>query len=94
MADEKAVKVLISGRVQGVWFRGWTKENADQLGLFGWVRNRKDGTVEALFKGKAASVDEMLDRCKVGPDMAAVDHIDVGDALGMVPDRFDIKPTV
>ena len=93
-AEEKAIRVTISGRVQGVWFRAWTQENAQSLGLFGFVRNRHDGTVDALFKGLPAKVDEMLARCHDGPEMAKVDKVEVSDALGMVPDRFDVKPTV
>ena len=73
----KTVLVRISGRVQGVWFRGWTREAASNLRLNGWVRNRSDGTVEALFSGKAEAVEDMLRRCKSGPSAAYVDDVEV-----------------
>ena len=60
--------VIISGRVQGVWFRGWTKQQASSLGLTGWVRNRRDGTVEAIFQGDAADIDAMVKACFASQD--------------------------
>lgn len=74
-ASEKTVHVTISGRVQGVWFRAWTKRNAQSLGLAGFVRNRRDGTVEALFSGREADVDEMVIRCSDGPAYADVKDV-------------------
>lgn len=71
MAETK-VRVVISGRVQGVWFRGWTQEIAGQAGLDGWVRNRRDGTVEAVFAGEAGKVEAMVRACHRGPPMAKV----------------------
>lgn len=62
----------IAGKVQGVWYRGWTVETARSLGLDGWVRNRADGSVEALFAGPAAAVAAMLDACRRGPPAAKV----------------------
>ena len=70
-----AVKVRISGRVQGVWYRGWTVDQATSRGLSGWVRNRRDGSVEALFSGPAASVAEMIEACRRGPPAARVDAV-------------------
>ncbi len=64
--------VVISGRVQGVWFRASTKEKADELGLTGWVRNTPRGDVEAVFEGDEASVREMLAWCRRGPPLAKV----------------------
>ena len=72
----KTVRVRISGRVQGVWFRGWTREIAESLQLNGWVRNRRDGTVEALFSGEVGAVDDMLRRCESGPPAAQVVQMD------------------
>lgn len=69
------VRVVISGKVQGVWFRAWTTEQATKRGLAGWVRNRRDGSVEALFSGKAEAVDAMIEACRQGPPAARVDHI-------------------
>ena len=75
MAESK-VRVVISGRVQGVWFRGWTQEVAGQAGLDGWVRNRRDGTVEAVFAGEAAKVEAMVRACHQGPPMAKVTGVE------------------
>jgi acylphosphatase len=76
----RAVRVQIRGRVQGVWFRGWTCEAATRLGLAGWVRNRSDGSVEALFVGAAAAVEAMVKACHRGPSHARVDSVMVEDA--------------
>ncbi len=73
----KRVRVVISGRVQGVWFRGWTEDQARRRGLDGWVRNRRDGTVEALFQGADRAVDEMVDLCRQGPPVAQVHEVEV-----------------
>ncbi|PWC54323.1 acylphosphatase [Azospirillum sp. TSO22-1] len=80
MSGRKAVLVRISGRVQGVWYRGWTVERASALGLNGWVRNRADGTVEALFAGPADRVDAMLAACREGPPAAVVRDVAVEPA--------------
>lgn len=74
---KKSVRALISGRVQGVWFRGWTEREAQKFGLSGWVRNCPDGTVEALFSGESASVDAMIDACWSGPPAAKVVSVEV-----------------
>lgn len=70
-----AIQVRIQGRVQGVWFRGWTVGEAAALGLTGWVRNRADGSVEALFVGPLADVETMIDKCRHGPPAARVDDV-------------------
>ncbi|MDH3664995.1 MAG: acylphosphatase [Alphaproteobacteria bacterium] len=70
--DRKCVRVRILGRVQGVWFRGWTLRAAGRLGLDGWVRNNRDGSVEAVFAGPAAKVDAMVEHCRSGPPAAKV----------------------
>ncbi len=67
-----ALRVVIEGRVQGVWFRAWTVEAATERGLDGWVRNRRDGTVEALFAGPAEKVAGMVAACHDGPPHAHV----------------------
>lgn len=71
----KTVRAVISGRVQGVWYRAWTEQEAIARGLDGWVRNRSDGTVEAVFSGPDAQVDAMLDACKTGPRLARVEGV-------------------
>ncbi len=76
----KTLRAVISGRVQGVWFRGWTERQARARGLKGWVRNCPDGTVEALFSGGASEVDAMIEDCWSGPPAAKVTAIDTFDA--------------
>jgi acylphosphatase len=67
---------------------------ARALGLNGWVRNRKDGTVEALFTGSNESVDEMVVRCHQGPPSAIVESVNVTDAIGITDAGFKTLPTV
>lgn len=81
--------VVISGKVQGVSYRRWTVENATKLALNGWVRNCKDGTVEAVFSGKSSAVDHMLDRCKTGPTRARVANVTVTPAAGPPKKGFE-----
>jgi acylphosphatase len=69
--------VIIRGRVQGVWFRGSARDEAVRLGLTGWVRNRTDGAVEAVFEGPQSRVQEMVVWCHRGPRMAQVSHVDL-----------------
>ncbi len=71
------IHVLISGRVQGVWFRVNTKQKAEQLGLKGWVRNTDNGCVEAVFQGDEKKVNEMINWCHQGPPLAKVEKVDV-----------------
>lgn len=73
----KSVRAVISGRVQGVWYRGWTEREAQKHGLSGWVRNCPDGTVEALFSGDSANVDAMTEACWSGPPAAKVISVEV-----------------
>jgi acylphosphatase len=70
-----AARLVITGLVQGVGFRAWTRREADRRGLRGWVRNRSDGSVEALLIGEARAVDAMVDACGQGPGMAQVDGV-------------------
>lgn len=71
---------MIHGRVQGVWYRGWTVATARELGLVGWVRNRMDGRVEALVQGEGAAIDRFLALAQDGPPAAHVVRIDMQDA--------------
>lgn len=70
-------KVVISGRVQGVWFRQSTKEEAQRQQVTGWCRNCPDGSVEAVFEGEDAAVKRMIAWCRQGPKMARVARVDV-----------------
>lgn len=76
MSGTGAVRTVVSGRVQGVGFRYWTRRKAEALGLTGWVRNRHDGTVEALFTGPEAAVAEMLTAIRRGPRLADVTGVE------------------
>jgi len=89
----KTVTVRIEGRVQGVYYRAWTEQTARRLGLDGWVRNRRDGSVEAVFSGQAIQVDEMLRRCAEGPPDASVVNVIVTDEGGAAPSGFEMLPT-
>ncbi len=71
------VHVIISGRVQGVWFRASTKQKAEELRLTGWVKNTDDGKVEAVFEGDDAVVNEMIAWCWKGPALAQVVDVKV-----------------
>jgi len=77
MADRKIVHADITGTVQGVWFRAWTVQEAEARGLDGWVRNRRNGDVEAVFAGPADRVDDMIRVCHRGPDAARVSAVQV-----------------
>jgi acylphosphatase len=92
--------VVIRGRVQGVGFRAWVEYTAAGQGLAGWVRNRRDGTVEALFAGSAVAVDAMIDACRRGPASARVETVDVRGAtpedlaLCQRGETFSVLPTI
>jgi acylphosphatase len=75
----RRVRVLVSGRVQGVFFRASCAERADALGLSGWIRNVPGGAVEAVFEGTGPAVAQMVSWCREGPPLARVDRIDVVD---------------
>ena len=78
--ERRAVHVVITGRVQGVWFRAWTEEMATGLELDGWVRNRSDGSVEAVFAGAPDNLEKMIKACWQGPQMAKVENVDVAQS--------------
>ncbi len=70
-------RVVVHGIVQGVWFRESCRRRAEEMGVAGWVRNRSDGTVEAVFEGDAQLVSVMVSWCRIGPPRATVTSIDV-----------------
>ncbi|WP_420964471.1 acylphosphatase [Bradyrhizobium sp. B120] len=92
--------VTISGRVQGVGYRAWVDEQANSRGLEGWVRNRRDGSVEAVFAGPEAVVADMIAACGRGPFSARVDAVHAvsgnSDLLNLrrAAERFSVLPTV
>ena len=73
----KKVRVIVTGRVQGVWFRGSTCDKARALGVKGYVRNQADGSVEFVAEGEDAMVDELVRWARQGPSVARVDNIKV-----------------
>ena len=76
----RAVRLLVAGRVQGVGFRAFVEAEARRRALAGWVRNRRDGTVEAVIAGPPASVEDMIAACWRGPPGAGVDRIEASEA--------------
>lgn len=79
MADRVRCRVVVFGRVQGVFFRSSTVDEAAIRGVAGWVRNRSDGAVEAVFEGEPQAVAECVAFCRAGPPGARVDRIEVTD---------------
>jgi acylphosphatase len=101
MSQSRAIRrVMIRGRVQGVGFRAWCEHEARRRAIDGWVRNRRDGAVEALFAGPSDTVADMIEACRRGPPLARVDALDVQDAglddLGhrRPGEAFSMLPTV
>ena len=100
MTARRFVHVTIRGKVQGVGFRALIERQAQERALDGWVRNREDGSVEAVFAGASAAVDAILETCRQGPRGAEVEGIDLReeDAAGLMPSSrpagFFIRPTV
>ena len=93
--------VIVHGKVQGVGFRDFVDHNARQRNLTGWVRNRRNGTVEAVFVGLQGSVEGMIGVCRVGPPSGNVNRVDQRDAAeaevktrGATDGEFLVLPTV
>jgi acylphosphatase len=80
VSTEKAVRVRVEGMVQGVYYRAATRQMARELGVCGWVRNERDGSVEALLQGPEEAVDALVDWCRHGPPGARVDLVSVEPA--------------
>ena len=88
------IRVEIRGRVQGVYYRAWTVNRATELGLHGWVRNRSDGSVEAVFHGLRTAVEEMLKDCHSGPRDAIVESVSAETWSSFDERGFSQLPTV
>ncbi len=86
-----AVKVVVSGRVQGVWFRGWVQQQARTLGLAGWVRNVSGGSVEALLAGPEARVQEMIADLHRGPRAARVRDVSWEEVEAFAGEGFEVR---
>ena len=97
MIDMLVIHVRVEGKVQGVGFRNWTARQARMHGLSGYVRNRHDGSVEAVFSGDADAVSALAEACGRGPMGARVERVDVRpgceDDLAFVAASFPILPT-
>jgi len=95
--DRTALRIVVHGRVQGVWYRGWMVDEARARDLSGWVRNRRDGTVEALLVGPEASVRDLIEACRSGPPAARVrgieEHPASGADLAGFAAGFEQRPT-
>lgn len=77
MNEKVRVHIVVSGRVQGVFFRSETQEKAKELGLTGWVKNLAEGRVEAVFEGERDKVEQLVEWAKKGPSGAIVEHLDL-----------------
>jgi acylphosphatase len=86
--------VLVSGTVQGVFFRAWTERNAQALGLTGWVRNRRSGDVEIFVQGPEREVEELIRRCHDGPSRAVVTNVSTEEAQPRELEGFGKMPTI
>ena len=89
----RSARLRITGRVQGVGYRAWALQTAARLGLRGWVRNRADGSVEALLIGEADAVAAMIEACREGPFAARVGEVAVGEAADDGSQGFRPLPT-
>jgi len=84
--------VRVTGLVQGVFFRAWTREQAKRLGVDGWVRNCPDGSVEARLEGAPEAVQRLTDLLSHGPDAARVDGVEIEEAAPEDSDGFEVRP--
>jgi acylphosphatase len=75
--SQARIRLIVKGRVQGVYFRASTVQQAQHLGLTGWVMNRQDGSVEAVAEGRSDRIHELIAWCRQGPPGARVDQVDV-----------------
>jgi acylphosphatase len=86
-----ARSVRVTGRVQGVFFRAWAKDEAETIGLAGWIRNDEDGSVVAHFEGGEAAIAEMIDLMREGPPDATVENVEVEETDSEGLDRFEVR---
>ncbi|NUT01201.1 MAG: acylphosphatase [Sphingomonas sp.] len=85
-----ARKIRVTGLVQGVFFRAWTQHQANEVGVLGWVRNCRDGSVEAHLEGDPAAVDQLIERLRKGPPAAEVQEIEIRDVEPEGFHHFDV----
>jgi acylphosphatase len=84
-------RVVVSGRVQGVWFRESCRQEAEARGVAGWVRNRPDGKVEAVFEGEPDAVEALVGWCSIGPIRARVVRVEVLEELPLGDSGFAVR---
>jgi acylphosphatase len=89
----RSVHITVSGRVQGVGYRAWVEAAARTAGLGGWVRNRRDGTVEAVLSGEDTAVTELIEAMRQGPSAARVTDVEVTAFREEVQPGFKVLPT-
>lgn len=87
------IHIRVEGRVQGVGYRAFVEMHAVDLGLSGWVRNRRDGAVEAILQGPRDAIEDMLALCRSGPPAASVERVEVAGEGGGAFSRFEVRPT-
>ena len=87
-------RLAITGRVQNVFYRDWLVEQAKGIGITGWVRNRADGSVEAMVSGSSEMVEAIVAKARQGSPASRVADVVVEDAPEQVFERFEKKPTV
>lgn len=87
----EARHVFVSGRVQGVGFRWFVRERAREFGLVGWVRNLRDGRVEAWLEGPPEALATVLERLRAGPTSAQVEQLEVTDSAALAHEKFEVQ---
>jgi acylphosphatase len=92
--DHPAIHLIVRGRVQGVGYRWWAVETARRLGLDGWVRNRRDGSVELLAMGPETATEQLVEACRRGPPAAAVSSVEQAPAEDDGSHGFQDRPTI
>ena len=90
---ELTLRLRITGRVQGVGYRAFVERQAARLDLAGWVRNRADGSVEAVVAGNRAAVDAMIEACRTGPRSAVVMNVETAATVPVTEPGFRVLPT-
>jgi len=86
-----ARRVRVFGRVQGVFFRAWTRDEARSLGISGWIRNRSDGSVDAQLEGEPEAIDELIELMREGPPGAHVSNVDIEEADSEGLSGFEVR---
>jgi len=89
--ERRRTRVVVHGDVQGVFFRDATRSEADSQGVAGWVTNRDDGAVEAVFEGEPGAVQAMVDFCRSGPSKADVENVEIEEQEPEGGSGFEVR---